>query len=329
MKRIFTTCFLGTALFAANAQVFPYDFSILNQPYADLQNPILLTTESWDDPSLTVPLGFEFNFLGSTTNNLYFDLGLGGLLVPDFVGSAVDMILAYNSDIIDAGFNSNEMLSPISYLVEGIPGSRICKIEWKEAAFFNEVTEFETALNRVNFQLWLYEGSNVIEVRFGENTIKAFDLVHDGMGPMIGFIEGLDLINENFTALYALQGAPASATVSTWTDMPEVLSFLTDDPSNGTVYRFAPNGVVNVDEPEVAANFVLFPQPAQDYCTLMFSEPVDFLTVQLFDMSGREVSTYAGNSSSVVLNLSELSQGVYIARVTANGREFTRKLVRN
>jgi hypothetical protein len=330
MKSISTALIFCSSLTSALAQ-FPYDFSILNQPYTELQNPIPLTTASWDDPSLTVQLGFEFHFLGSTTNNLYFDLGLGGLLVPDFTGTTMDMIMAYNSDIIDAGFNTNEMLSPISYLVAGDPGSRICKIQWKNVAFYNEVVDLGTALNRANFQLWIYEGSDIVEVRFGDNTIssESFGLVHDNMGPMIGFVEDLNLMEDSFAAMYLLQGNPTSATVSTWAIYPEGSSFLSDDPGSGIVYRFAPNSVVNVTESKASPSFMIYPQPAQDQCRLIFPEHIDFLTIQLFDMAGREVLTYAGNSSAAILNVAQLNPGVYLAHVKANGREYTQKLLRN
>jgi hypothetical protein len=66
MKTI-STLFLAFFSLSLIAQDSPYEFSILSESYAELENPTILTDSSgWDDPSFIAPIGFGFDYFGSS-----------------------------------------------------------------------------------------------------------------------------------------------------------------------------------------------------------------------------------------------------------------------
>lgn len=73
----------------------------------------------------------------------------------------------------------------------------------------------------------------------------------------------------------------------------------------------------------------LFPNPAQDRCTLLFQRPSHKpATVQVLDMTGREVLAVEGvRGERVTLDVQDLCAGVYSVRVCSEGKVFTGKLV--
>jgi len=333
MKKLFAllTCF--SILSTVTAQ-FPYYLYVLDETYTPLANPIALTTDTWDDPVVNVPIGFDFSFLNTTVNNLWIS-GFGGVLsINPVENEPFDLIIVYQSDIIDIGYNDGVMMSPISYEVSGEPGSRICKIEWKNVGFFNEVADLGTSLNTVSFQCWLFEGSNDIDVRFGPNSIKQDDLAHDGIGPWIGFVEGFMQMSQTFNHLYALQGSPEAPIVIDWTDFPmnpEEFVFLNEDPMNGTVYRFT-SEPMNITSTEVTISnqFQLYPQPANDIINLRFNNRTAAVNeIFIYNLSGDIVQTFSSNHSEIRIDVSDLSQGLYIVRVNNEFGEYSRKFIKN
>lgn len=184
---------------------FSYMLATFNEPYVDLVGGVSVNGgEIWDDPEYEVPLPFQFNLNGDEVNSLIFG-GLGALLFsltgdPDVFQATVP----FETDLLDRGaLNGVASLSPISYVVDGAPGSRIFKLEWKNAGSYDELDFAGTMDMFVNLQLWFYEGSNMIEFRYGPSFINDGDLFYSGeSGAYVG-VTGIDdfsfdLVNPHF-----------------------------------------------------------------------------------------------------------------------------------
>ncbi|HEX5112150.1 MAG TPA: hypothetical protein VFV79_04840, partial [Saprospiraceae bacterium] len=112
--------------------VFNYDLTTTVSTYTEL-NPALAMPinngEVWDQPTYEVPLEFPFELNGHSVSTLHFN-GSGSQIAS---GTGVPLVFAelfpFESDLIDRGTIGGVSLSPISYIVEGVPGSRILKIE--------------------------------------------------------------------------------------------------------------------------------------------------------------------------------------------------------
>ncbi len=310
------SAFLLTSL-SLSAQTFNYTFSTFNAAYAPLTGTENATSTTWDDPEISVPIGFTFSFEGFASDQVYFT-GLGGVLAFDQGLGLANNMVVYSSDLIDAGYDDGVSETPIRYKTEGAVGSRIFKMEWPNVAFYNNVGTNEEA--RVSIQLWLYENSNDWEVRFGPSDIPNFEDAHDGL-LFCGILNyGIGGITGHLTT-----GPGNSPTITTIENEFDFASAtLTSDPSNGTVYRFG-SAFVSVEENIDNNNWTAYPNPATDN-VLISTDSDELVSYDLLDLSGRIIE----NGQIVQqkrLDVSEFETGIYLIRLSTASSIKTLQLV--
>ena len=221
-----------------NSSVSTYTLTVFDEPYTDLINPITVNNnEPWDDPEYTIPVTIPFQLNGHTVSSLQFG-GFGFLLkAPTGDPDVSTVVFPFETDLIDRGVLADTSLSPISYVVEGDPGSRIMKIEMNNAGSYDEFASGSQDMY-INIQLWLYEGSNQVEFRFGDNSIPDPELFYYG-GTFMGITDidenTGDLSNANFFS------GDISAPVLTTSDVT-----IEGTPEVGTVYQLSPGSSLNV-----------------------------------------------------------------------------------
>lgn len=344
MKKDFTRCML-LVLFAcygfnARSQDAPYAFSHGNAPYVPLENATSITNGMiWDDPENIIPIGFDFPLFSDIITELDFSSGLGASLAPPLGSGSTALIFAYDSDLIDRGYLDDVSESEIVYLVEGVPGNRILKIEWQNAGFYNEVNENETSNSFVNLQLWLYETSGVIEIRFGPSAIEDNMLAYEFVsGPLIGIIDAFDEALTEFGTLYYLFGEPDAPSVGALEDADDAVNLfnnvLQGSPTDGQWYRFDPMLVsASGEATALAGNIRLFPQPAHGLLNVEFQTPEgnEAWQLQIFDALGQAVApAKMANGARVEMDVSALSAGLYVLKVSnEKGHTVLKKLVKN
>ena len=218
---------------STSRSVFLYTLTTLNEPYTDLTGATSINNgEVWDDPEYVVPIGFSFELNGNPVTALQF-FGSGSLMAgPTGDPEILTAVFPFEMDLIDRGEINGTSLSPLSYKVNGSAGSRICKIEWKNAGSFEEFNENNSLNMFINFQLWLYEGSNRIEFHFGSNNINNPDLFYGGFGIYMGTTD----LNVNTDELYNPHFFGGSI------DSPFLIAAaepIDGTPSAGTVYRLS------------------------------------------------------------------------------------------
>ena len=302
--------------FMVSAQL-TYTFNVFSDTYVEFDDGTDAVVGSWDDPDMILPLGFEANIAGSNTSTLYF-LGdfLGGTAVMDPFAPQWDMLWVTTADLTDAGYFNDEYLSPITYKTEGEPGSRIFKMQWQDSGFYGEVSN-GTANNLINLQLWIYEGTNVIEVRWGPNTIKETEVVlFDWFS--CGLIE--NATEEGvWTDTFLVAGDPAAPSIVSATTEDEIMmAQLTGIPSNGTVYQFS-NSVVNVEE-EAKAEFEVFPTYTQEMVTLATNGQGQ-TNYRVFDLGGKVVDQGQFQNRTQI-SFADFQQGIYLVELE-NGLDRT------
>jgi len=321
MKKALLTLFVGTTQ-AAAAQPLPMTFTAFNaEVYAPLSNPISLTNgEIWDDPEYTVPIGFPFQLFGNNVPELAL-LDVGGIVGYISPEMTLDGFLVYGSDIMDVGNVAMEVgMSPISYQVEGTTPNRIFKMEWTNVGFYYEIIDFGTANNTTNFQLWLYETTNVVEYRFGPNTITQPEIVHDFLLPMSGILKNLNLISGTADGAWFLGGNSANPTPTFFNIMtkeqPGPQHVLSGEPANGQVYRFAPIIPQSVSENAKASLFSVYPTLFDSQFNVRLDEGNNMPFI-LRNLLGQEVMTGRLNNGLNTFDGSALTSGVYL--LTAGG----------
>lgn len=314
MKTIYTALLIFTSFFI-HAQDFPYAFTVDSQAYKEISDGTSVNNgEIWDDPLYTFPLGFDFSFFGVTTSQLSIDDFFTGGIVSNYPLSQPEspLIVIYDADLIDRGELSGVSESPISYITEGEPGNRIFKLQWKNAGFFNEVNDLRTANSFVNFQLWLYEGSNTIEIHFGPSNITSPDLLYEFFnGPLIGLVESFHFENNDFEKFWYLKGNPAAPLINQINiEQGDTLTqVLLGTPADGTVYRFATK-TTSTSDFFTPISIKLYPTIAQNWITIEFAEKdITNLKYSIVNTEGKTLKEGRIQHSVTELNVSDLQAG--------------------
>jgi hypothetical protein len=294
----------------SNAQSV-YTFEVENIPYQDLTGSTSLNNGVvWDDPGFTIPLGFSFNIATYTFNTIYIlEWSIGGVVSSDPVdGNIIPIFSPIAQDIIDLGFSSGISQSNISYKTEGVAGSRILKLEWNNVGFFNDSTEADF----MNLQLWLYEGSNTIEYRYGASSINnPTESFEDETGPLVSlgtsYNSSTGIMADNG---YFLSESPTNPTIITLTaGEPVIISALQGMMPSGTVYRFIQQPLAIPDFTQF--DFAVYPNPTSGTLNLESNE--DHSQVSIFNNLGQLVKQFEKVSNS--LDVSELESGIYFIQI--------------
>lgn len=325
MKRILLLALLSSTILGMNAQEIV--FSTYTSTYTPVENGTNAIGEAWDDPTLAIPLGFEVSFFGETSSTLYMsDDFLGGIFTPNIPIQFLDMFIATTADLIDPEyFTSGNLSAPITYVTEGEPGNRICKVQWENAGFYNEVVD-GTANNIINLQLWVYE-AGIIEVHHGPNSVKEFQLVIDD-GWTAGLVNDLDITSKEpvLAQAYIISGDPNAPVFVQTNDLVQLFTAsLSSVPPNGRVYRFGPDGVINTLELE-RDELRVWPLTANEVINLSSgSGGTSFYTV--YDLSGQLVAE-GSFSGSYTLPISHFNNGIYLVNLRTANNAHTFKVVK-
>lgn len=309
-------------LLVANAQSV-YNFETENNTYSNLTGSISLNNgDVWDDPGYTIPIGFNFSFGTYTFSTIYIlEWSVGGVLSSSPVdGGIVPLFVPMGQDLIDLGFNSGVSQSNISYKTEGTAGSRILKIEWNNVGFWED----STGSDFMNFQLWLYEGSNTVEFHYGPSSINnPLESFEGETGPQISLITSfnIDLQQLEDTA-YFLSGNPTNPNIITLNAGETIeLSYLQGMMPNGTVYRFLrqPLSVEDFSQND----FEIYPNPASQFLTI--KTKAENYNFNIYNSFGQHVNATLSENR---IDISNLSSGIYFLKIETETGSATKKFMK-
>lgn len=299
----------------------PYAFSTFQETYVDLEDPIILTDQFWDDfdaQTYEFPLGFEFTFFDQVMPSIFIGEFLAEALYTqmDEMGNS-NLMLPYNGDLMARTDNTGNVLSSISYKVEGEAGSRIMKGQFKDVGFYND----DEGGSFINFQFWLYESDGAIEFRYGPSnlTYPIEYLLDDEAGPFVGLLNGYNYDLEEFGDLYMLSGDPADPEYIHLEGLGEddFPPTLTGQPNDGTVYRFGPEIINSTEEIVTATKFRVFPT-ITDAELFVDGMPIENIAYAILDLSGKLIIK-SENLQKNSIDVGTLTPGMYLIRLTRNG----------
>lgn len=330
MQKLLFTLLLVLQLFSSvSAQQFPYQFSYASAPYVALTNAIQLDNNTVFDFGAEVPLGFDFQFSGETHNQMILDGYTGALFTESFFTSSdtTDGIFAYATSIGLLAKSGTKA----QYLTEGTAPNRIFKVEILKAGF-------DGLAGEVSFQIWLYETSNAIQIRLGDQTIpNPQQTFFNKKSPLIGYMLDYHYISEFESVFPQAQfvvgnpAAPADSIV-----INDLLDESTDDgpqygltsiPLPNSVFTFTP-GAVSTKQP-LLSGFKILPNPARDYVRLEGMEGTDAAQVQILNEQGQLIATLKLPAGEQVLTLpADLYPGLYLLRYSSGGKVGIAKLLK-
>lgn len=291
------------SLFIGSYTAQNYTFTKLTDSYSNISGTIVSSAE-WDSFSeIEIALPFNFPFFGQTQDSLFlFGGGYAAFDVEDlgWATQVIGEIYYFDAEMIDhASLTCN-----ISKQTSGSAPNRIFKIQVQNAGFEEDVTENDYA----NVQLWLYETTGVIEMRYGTSSVSS-DSYSPLTGPSVGLFK-----DEIPSAFISLSGTASNPTASTSTASLSV----NGTPPNGTVYRFAPTGGTSSVDDFISENrFNVYPNPTHDYIQITPTETL--VTYEIYNILGEKLM---GGQTNQSINIQELTPGMYFLKTDLGTRSF-------
>ncbi|KAB2877831.1 T9SS type A sorting domain-containing protein [bacterium] len=310
MKKVITLfAFIGGAMFA-HSQNLSYTLTTKTGTYAELASPTV-TTGDWKNPR-TVTLGFDFRFFNKTYATAYVVPFLG--LVNFTNASFYDEISVIGGALI----KHSTLTSNFSYKIEGNSPNRIAKLQWKNGGFEADITNQAF----FNLQIWLYEGSNIIEIRHGSSQGVTQDIF--AQAPPSYKVQ-----NETPDSSLYLKG---SFSAPVFDLNPQTVTGLDAYPSEGTIYVLTPKGYAPGPNstPERSKNIAvsLYPNPATGN-QLMIESGSEITEVNISDIQGKILQTIQNVNQSQVNIEHNLKTGIYLVKVNTRESISTQKLIIN
>lgn len=227
------------------------------------------------------------------------------------------------STVIDAFFGllvTRDSSSAIAYHIDGEPGDRVLKVEYRNAGHANAGPG-----EYANVQAWLYQRSGVIEFRFGPGNMPSLS---GGASVWCGAC----LVPPEFNAMFAkcwIGGQPDAPRI----DTSHTVRFdrLLGLPPAGTVYRLTPRAVA--DAPArgglIPSAPMLHPNPTTGIVTVAGGAVAHAGDVALVeDLLGNIVLSAPCAGPELTLDARMLPPGTYVVSVVAaNGRRGAGQLL--
>ncbi len=308
MKKLFLLFCLMCIYTFSTAQ--NYNWSKSTGTYTPLSSPIVVSGSTPWTPfqSHTVPIGFNFVFYGQTFTSIWIE----GSGFCRFDINYYYLINPYTVQMQDLGTGGPSSLSPLSYELTGTTPNRILKIEWSNCEPVDDPGSI------VNFQLWLYETSNTIEVHIGNCNIISPSAAFQGNatdGPVVAIFDYVQSIGK------ATNGTPPSETGATLSSITTPFDYsMSGVPTNGTIYIFSLPMALEESSDDFVA---IYPNPTNDFTG--FWGPSDFSFI-LKDLSGKIVRQ---GMSNTIMDLTGLPSGVYYLQTMLYGKWHSKKLIKN
>jgi len=323
MKQILLCLFVTST--GSFAQEVNYYFEQFTQEYTDLSNPTSVNNNLiWDDPGYTIPVGFEYNLFNNTSNQIVFNYDLGGIIDTQchesiaIIASTADLAdRAYEEDQYEDNTGTEGSLSPISYQLDNSDNSKVFKLEWNNAGFYED----DENNYYMNLQLWIYEGSDVIEIHYGPSNVPDYFYTWEEDVCGLSEYDWNTGTGQSYVVEEGEDGYQFGAV--NFDDYNWEPNFFTSAPENGTVFRFYPEYAIGMYELE--STIKIHPNPAADFLSIENDEQLP-MEYQVVSLDGRILKTGTSSEQKIQIDLSDLNTGMYFVRGTKNGNNFTKTI---
>jgi hypothetical protein len=277
-------------------------------------------------------MGFTLNIDGKTTSDFSYLSGGGFGPSTDTIGIINSFFAFTGSDLIDRGAISGTASSPLRYTTTGTTPNRIFKFEAFNAGFYDEGDLYGTLDDSINFQMWVYETTNIVELRFGASKItNPSDYFYFGNAPMFGYGKDFNMDSFTITKGYSLTGTPSAPSIDSFTDlMSSTFPTLSSYPASGTVYRFIPKAVASsIGESAIATKFQVYPTITADNITII-ADNIAATSGKFIDINGKVITVIQNiENGKNTFDVSNLASGNYLLEISnAEGKavyKFTKQ----
>ncbi len=292
------------------AQPF-FNFTSSEVKYENLEKPFSLWPDQyWDAPTgqaRYVILPFSFNFLGVDYSNVWVSKS-GAITFFHPQTFLANVVYLLNTRLKEKNVNA-PFASSINIQFDSLINQKIFKIEYKNVGFMKSKDTSDYA----NFQVWLYEGTNEIEIRYGK--IKADTSAWlQSIGPYVG------IGKDEQKTLALLGGNPNNPKYLIHRD-----TFLLDFPKENTIYQFKP--IKNkIQEVDFINSIQIYPNPCLSSINIEFNSN-EAKKVEIWDLDGQFLKSIELEGYKSEIDLSDLNSGIYLVSINLDEQKVFRKIV--
>jgi len=292
-----TLLLIFLSLFISAQAQLDYSLTYSRSTYTELTGATNVSVDAWSNASVR-SLPFTFKFFGQAYSNIY--ITFDGVYFSD-TGS--DYIFYGTDNFKPKGNIPTE--SPISFVVSGSAPNRILKVQYKD---INEATVGGSYVYSINNQIWLYEGTNVIEYHFGNSVITDPKFTAFYMG----------LIDGDDDPYLGIDNTAAAPTLIRVTAMPKGIPSY---PTNGQVYTLTPKRSSIVAVNALPYTFI---QGGNSFSVKSNEE----YKLSALDINGRDITKYLKlDNNSGKYSLNGCAAGLYILNIEVGNQIFTEKIL--
>jgi hypothetical protein len=196
-------------------------------------------------------------------------------------------------------------------------------------ALWAEADSLGTYNQRMNYQVWLYEGSNIIEFHYGPNSITDPFYLNEFSAPVALFIDKINIMDGTGGAAYGVGGPLNDISAVNFnqlsTEIPEN-AFFAEMPGDGFVIRFAPQTTASV-KTSVKRDLRIYPTLTSQQLNVTRSSG-ERVAYVIRNLTGAEVMRGQLNGTNQTLDVTGLEAGVYFLQMPTLGHLTTEKFIK-
>jgi hypothetical protein len=336
MKRILLSALL-VASYGVSAQVaqsvdnYIFKYKIA-QPYVPLTRATNHTVgKDWTERLVQIPISFNTEIGGKFADKfIFYGNGVGSFGIGSDTAGVVNRFMPIGWEgACDKGAATGVPESPVRYQTDGLSPNRIFKVEMFNTGFFYDCLNPKSIIrDSLNIQFWIYETSNIIEIRYGSHLLTNPSPYYLPGIPIIGYVKEDSLISNSFGTTstkfkqaYILNGSPGAPIVDSVLTFSSGLTGLSAYPDSGTVYRFIPKAVAaSIGETSIAHQFSVYPTLTNDVINVDYSESV-VTDIRIFSITGQLMKSTFIKSGNNQIDVSSLASGTYMLNaLNADGK---------
>lgn len=302
-KRLLFTLSL-LAVLGASAQN-EYAFSQRTSNYVEMTGATVVSPSTWGEFTTGVALPFTFKYFDEDVDSIF--ITEGGI----FFDADGDDFLSPHSELAQGRGDGQ---SPVTYRIDGTGTNRILKVQWPNITFTTNAVAYPNDF--VNYQVWFYETSHVIEFHYGSSFVTEEAL------PTLTLVASMMSIDGNHSI--SVGGDPSAAVPSY-----EFATFdaLDRNPSVNTIFVFTPGFPNSVKAAMGQVSLNIYPNPAG--ANLTISSNAVLQHVGVLTMSGQQVYSFpVTTGTEAQVNTAALPSGIYFLEIVTAEGVVTRKFAK-
>ncbi|MBL7884360.1 MAG: choice-of-anchor B family protein [Bacteroidia bacterium] len=305
-------------------------YSMIVYSLADPANPTLLRALNSDYSNIN-----HVHDMYVRNDTVYASCGYQGLYMYKYnTGSNTFSLINSLTSYPGQGYNHSSYLTPngrILAFCDEVPANMPVKLlDVSDMQNMSVESTFKSNEGATPHNPYMI-GNNHLLVSYYQDGLQIFDISNPAAPVRTGFFDSDTLagVNTNFTGF-----TPYHGNWGAYVDLPSG-NIVINDMQNG-LFVLNASLALSVNENQANSGIstaFIYPNPTSDNVSLsLMMKATDELVIELFDLMGRKIvsereKVLIGNSSKTI-NLINVSEGIYVLKITGKEINYSQKLIK-